>query len=102
MNNHDLDAILDAHIHVERVGTHWPGCHLSHRPCAIAALVAEVRVLRGRVATLEDERERYYEALHHIAVHDENPTIVPDRADLVPPGWATGMIQTAKRALGRR
>ncbi len=53
----DLDAILDAHIHVGRAGTHYDDCYLDHRPCAIALLVAEVGRLQARVAQLEGRDE---------------------------------------------
>ena len=42
MTDDDLDAMAGL-VNDGVVGTHWDGCHRSHRACAVAALVGEVR-----------------------------------------------------------
>lgn len=43
----DLVDQIEKAWHSDVIGSHWDKCYLSHRDCAIALLIKEVRRLRS-------------------------------------------------------
>ena len=52
------------------VGTHWDGCHRLHPRCAVAALVGEVRRLRGELEWLRGEEATAAERVARVPPFD--------------------------------
>jgi len=50
--------------------THWDGCHRSHPRCAVAALVGEVRRLRGELEWLRGEEATAAERVARVPPFD--------------------------------
>jgi hypothetical protein len=49
----DIVAEIERAWRSDNLGSHWDGCHLAHRDCAIKILIDEVRKLRKIISEME-------------------------------------------------